>query len=171
MQRTLAWRRRTKAYSWRRSPLARAWVKLTFMTPRCTFSHLLIDIRLRQLNHTHDKTTSGIRARLRAQHYLHVISVLKERIMSNSTMQNMCERLIVHEKGHASLHRWWQQQASGTSFTPSRAVAFWHSKIEGGEDPATAKDFIPDICVTGLMSAMRCFERVELLAYQASVRQ
>ena len=124
-----------------------------------------------------DTSTTAMRQRLRTQHYLHIVPVAMNMTMSMTIMAKLRDRLIAHEKGNVSLHRWWQQQSQEALFTPSRAVAFWYSNVTGGEDPTggeaptNAAEFVPDVFVSGLTSAVRCFERVELLAYQACVRE
>ena len=92
-----------------------------------------------------DANKDTMRQRLRTQHYLRILPVSNGSCMSLSSMASVRDRLIAHEKGHANLHRWWLKQGTGAIFTPSRAVAFWHSNIEGGEDPARADHFTPDL--------------------------
>ena len=110
---------------------------------------------------------ASVKAR-RSRHGTHVV-------LPQSECRRAFQRLRAHAVAYADLHRWGMAQPRG-SCTPSVAVTFWYtvrdSSQNGGVDPEGGADPIcPEVVVTGLKSAVSCFDVVELLCYQPFVRK
>ena len=117
---------------------------------------------------------ADLRRSLRSSHQLRiepVKTVCRRQIAINThELRSVEKRLITHSRGHVRLLSWWERQEK-QNHTPSVAVAFWFSAVEGGAESPVAHAYVSDVCITALMSAVLCFERVEFLFYQENVRQ